>query len=138
VLTDLLRQLRRRRPQKVARHPFRDALAERLQRARDALRVTTAGQPRTFCTVRPDSDIDLVLLTKDITHYADNTWADGLSLGELTRARSWGPITERRFLTDAGLEVEINISSPAWANVDPVDPGTRQVDNRRRAAPARS
>jgi uncharacterized protein len=76
---------------------------------------------------RPDSDIDLVLLTEEIARYADNAWADELNLGTLTRVRSWGPITERRFLTDTGLEVEINIGSPDWANVAPVDPGTQQV-----------
>ena len=76
---------------------------------------------------RPDSDIDLVLLTKEVARYADNTWADELNLGELTRIQSWGAITERRFLTDTGLEVEINIGSPDWASVDPVDPGTHRV-----------
>ncbi|QYN32379.1 nucleotidyltransferase domain-containing protein [Pseudonocardia sp. DSM 110487] len=76
---------------------------------------------------RPDSDIDLVLLTDEITRYADNTWADELNLGKPTRVRPWGPITERRFRTNTGLEVEINISSLEWANAAPVDPGTRQV-----------
>jgi uncharacterized protein len=76
---------------------------------------------------RPDSDIDLVLLTDEITRYADDTWADELNLGEPTRVRPWGPITERRFLTNTGLEVEINIGSLEWANAAPVDPGTQQV-----------
>lgn len=76
---------------------------------------------------RPDSDVDLVLLTKEIARYADNTWADELNLGELTRVQSWGAITERRFLIAPALEVEINIGSPDWASVDPVDPGTRRV-----------
>jgi hypothetical protein len=76
---------------------------------------------------RPDSEIDLVLLTEEITSCAENTWADELNLGTSTRVRAWGPITERRFLTHTGLEVEINIGSPDWANVAPVDPGTQQV-----------
>ncbi|GLY90898.1 nucleotidyltransferase domain-containing protein [Actinoallomurus iriomotensis] len=75
----------------------------------------------------PGSDLDLILLTKETDRYADDTWADELNLGELTRVQSWGPITERRFLTDAGLEVELNIGSPDWARIDPVDPGTRRV-----------
>jgi uncharacterized protein len=75
----------------------------------------------------PDSDLDLILLTKEIDRYADDTWADELDLGELTRVQTWGPITERRFLTDTGLEVELNIGSPDWARIDPVDPGTRRV-----------
>ncbi|GAA3375461.1 hypothetical protein GCM10020367_43360 [Streptomyces sannanensis] len=76
---------------------------------------------------RPDSDIDLVLLTTDESQYSDNTWADKLALGKLIRTQSWGPISERRFATASGLEVEINIGSPDWAQTDPVDPGTRRV-----------
>lgn len=76
---------------------------------------------------RPDSDIDLVLLTTDQARYADNTWAHELALGELTRVQSWGAVTERRFQTTSGLNVEINIGSPGWASTDPVEPGTRRV-----------
>ena len=50
-----------------------------------------------------------------------------LAIGELIRIRSWGPITEQRFATTSGLEVEIDIGCPAWASVMPVDPGTRRV-----------
>jgi uncharacterized protein len=76
---------------------------------------------------RPDSDIDLVLLTTDESQYSDNAWAVELALGKLVRIQSWGPISERRFATASGLEVEINIGSPDWAQTDPVDPGTRRV-----------
>ncbi|RKT09644.1 nucleotidyltransferase-like protein [Streptomyces sp. 1114.5] len=76
---------------------------------------------------RPDSDIDIVLLTTDQTQYFNNTWADELALGELVRTQAWGPITERRYATTSGLEVEIGIGSPEWAQTDPVDPGTRRV-----------
>jgi predicted nucleotidyltransferase len=76
---------------------------------------------------RPDSDIDLVLLTTNHARYTDNTWAHELSLGDLTRVQSWGAVTERRFRTASGLEVEIGIGSPDWAGVDPIDPGTRRV-----------
>ncbi|MEV5205624.1 nucleotidyltransferase domain-containing protein [Streptomyces sp. NPDC053720] len=76
---------------------------------------------------RPDSDIDIVLLTTDQTQYINNTWANELALGELVRTQSWGPITERRYATASGLEVEIGIGSPEWARADPVDSGTRRV-----------
>ncbi|MFH8473717.1 nucleotidyltransferase family protein [Streptomyces sp. NPDC018000] len=76
---------------------------------------------------RPDSDIDIVLLTTDQTQYFNNSWADELALGELVRTQEWGPITERRYATASGLEVEIGIGSPEWAQTDPVDPGTRRV-----------
>jgi predicted nucleotidyltransferase len=76
---------------------------------------------------RPDSDIDLVLLTRDITQYANIAWADELALGDLIRTQSWGPITEQRFATTTGLEVEIGIGSPDWASINPIDPGTHRV-----------
>jgi uncharacterized protein len=77
---------------------------------------------------RPDSDVDLVLLTTDKTPYCDDiAWADELALGELVRAKEWGPITERRFAMASGLEVEIGIGPTDWAKTDPVDPGTRGV-----------
>jgi len=76
---------------------------------------------------RPDSDIDIVLLTTDQTRYLNDDWANELALGELVRTQSWGPITERRHATASGLEVEIGIGSPDWARPDPVDTGTHRV-----------
>lgn len=76
---------------------------------------------------RPDSDVDLVLLTTDEDRYADNAWTGDVGIGELIRVQSWGAVTERRFVTASGLEVEINIGSPDWARLDQVDPGTREV-----------
>ncbi|MFB7334073.1 nucleotidyltransferase domain-containing protein [Streptomyces adustus] len=77
---------------------------------------------------RPDSDIDIVLLTTDESRYLlENAWAMELGLGEPIRTRSWGPITERRCSTASGLEVELGIGSPSWAKTDPVDSGTHRV-----------
>ncbi|MGW1591389.1 nucleotidyltransferase domain-containing protein [Streptomyces sp. NPDC002386] len=77
---------------------------------------------------RPDSDIDVVLLTTEESQYLrEDAWAAELGLGELIRTQSWGPITERRYATTSGLEVELGIGSPTWANTDPVDHGTHRV-----------
>lgn len=73
---------------------------------------------------RPDSDVDLVLLSPDP---AAHTWIDELALGTEIRTQAWGIITERRFATPSGLEVEIGIGPPQWANTNPVDPGTHRV-----------
>jgi hypothetical protein len=79
-------------------------------------------------TARLGSDVDLVLLTTDVAGYLDDhRWAGELGLFELIRAKQWGPISERRFLTGSGLEIEFGIGSPSWADVDPVDPGTQRV-----------
>lgn len=77
--------------------------------------------------MRPDSDIDLVLLTTDEPRYSDNAWAKELGLRKLIRTQSWGPITERRYSTVSGLEIEFGIGSPTWANTNPLAPGTRRV-----------
>ena len=45
----------------------------------------------------------------------------------LVRTLQWGDITERRFALASGLEVEFGIGLPAWAAIDPVDPGTQRV-----------
>ncbi|HEX4226406.1 MAG TPA: nucleotidyltransferase domain-containing protein [Pseudonocardiaceae bacterium] len=76
---------------------------------------------------RPDSDIDFILLTRDIAQYADLAWANELAIGNLIRTQSWGAVTEYRFVTTTGLEVEIGIGHPDWAGVNPIDPGTHRV-----------
>ncbi|MGJ5752069.1 nucleotidyltransferase domain-containing protein [Streptomyces puniciscabiei] len=64
---------------------------------------------------RPDSDIDIVLLTTDGSRYLlEDAWTVEPGLGEVIRTQSWGPITERRCSTASGLEVELGIGSPAW------------------------
>ncbi|MET9502727.1 nucleotidyltransferase domain-containing protein [Streptomyces sp. NPDC006622] len=77
---------------------------------------------------RADSDVDLVVLT---TGPGRCTAEDGLvrelALGELIRNRAWGPVTEWRYVTASGLEVEVGIGSLDWARTDPVDAGTRRV-----------
>lgn len=59
--------------------------------------------------------------------YSDIAWADDLAIGELIRTRAWGPITERRFVTTTGLEVEIGIGHLDWASINPIDPGRQRV-----------
>jgi predicted nucleotidyltransferase len=75
--------------------------------------------------IRPDSDVDVVLLTTDIDVYEGNSWTGELRLGRLVRVQQWGLVVERRFVTNSGLEVEINIGGPNWA--DPAEPGTVRV-----------
>ncbi|MEU5182257.1 nucleotidyltransferase domain-containing protein [Streptomyces longwoodensis] len=77
---------------------------------------------------RPDSDVDLVLLTTDPSRYLlEDAWVADLRLGEVIRTRSWGPVTERRCRTASGLEVELALGPPEWARTGPVGPGTRRV-----------
>lgn len=76
---------------------------------------------------RPDSDVDLVVLTTVPEAYADDAWAAELGLGARIRTGQWGPVTEYRHRAADGLEVEIGVAHPDWARTDPVDAGTRRV-----------
>ncbi|MFH9554108.1 nucleotidyltransferase domain-containing protein [Streptomyces sp. NPDC017435] len=77
---------------------------------------------------RPDSDVDLVVLSTAPARYAeDDGWLRELALGEVLRVRGWGAVTEWRHVTASGLEIEMGIASSDWARTDPLDPGTRRV-----------
>ncbi|MDP9456711.1 MAG: nucleotidyltransferase domain-containing protein [Actinomycetota bacterium] len=77
---------------------------------------------------RFDSDVDIVLLTREPRRYLeDESWARELGGFRIVRTRRWGPTTERRFVLPSGLEVEAGIAPLSWAATDPVDPGTCRV-----------
>jgi predicted nucleotidyltransferase len=78
---------------------------------------------------REDSDVDLVVLTNHPAAYTQHDeWVTGLAPDStLVRTGDWGAVTERRLLLPSGLEVEVGFALPAWASVDPLDPGTRRV-----------
>jgi predicted nucleotidyltransferase len=73
---------------------------------------------------RMDSDVDIVILTPD---YAEAHVWTGLLGGEVVRLQEWGPLKEIRLRRPSGLEVEVGIAPPSWADTNPVDPGTRRV-----------
>ncbi|HEY0632915.1 MAG TPA: nucleotidyltransferase domain-containing protein [Thermoleophilaceae bacterium] len=80
------------------------------------------GQPQ------PHSDVDLVLLSTEPAQYVEHDeWVAELDPARLVRTASWGAITERRFALPSGVEVDLGVGSPAWASINPIDPGTRRV-----------
>lgn len=78
---------------------------------------------------RPDSDVDLVILTTQPEYYrADTTWQDALHLPiVMWQDEDYGALWSRRLTPEDGGEIEVGFTSPAWAKVDPLDEGTRQV-----------
>ncbi|HEY1315646.1 MAG TPA: nucleotidyltransferase domain-containing protein [Gaiella sp.] len=78
---------------------------------------------------RPESDVDLVVLTDDPPAYVErDDWVEALAPGsEGVRTADWGALVERRIRLPSGLEVEVGIGRPSWAAASPVDPGTRRV-----------
>jgi hypothetical protein len=77
---------------------------------------------------REDSDLDVVLLTESPQSYIDQDgWLTDLGGVRLTDPAQWGAVTERRFIMQSGLEIELSIGGTAWASIEPVDEGTLRV-----------
>jgi hypothetical protein len=75
------------------------------------------------------SDVDLVvLLDEPGPLLASDDWVGLFGEGAvLVRSESFGVVEERRLRRPDGLVVEVCVGVPAWAAVDPVDPGTASV-----------
>jgi predicted nucleotidyltransferase len=92
-------------------------------------------------TAKRGSDIDLVVLTTDPNRFRiDQTWPEAVDWGAIgARLAKWkdedyGPLWSRRlWLDDNRGEIEVGFAPPHWADVNPLDPGTRRViaDGRR-------
>jgi predicted nucleotidyltransferase len=80
-------------------------------------------------SAREDSDVDVVLLTDDVSVFleADGWIAEFAPAAELIRKAEWGAIAERRLRLPSGLEIELGVGPPSWAWTAPVDAGTRAV-----------
>ena len=79
-------------------------------------------------TAGPDSDLDLIVLSRAPADLLDRTdWHARFGRVELVRAVDFGAITERRLRRPSGLEIEVGIGHLDWASVAPLEPGTRQV-----------
>ncbi|SBV25121.1 Nucleotidyltransferase domain-containing protein [Micromonospora krabiensis] len=75
---------------------------------------------------RPDSDVDIVVLTDNQGYARVSVWTELLD-GRLVRSARWGPVREIRVRRTSGLDVEVGVAPVSWADTDPVDPGTRRV-----------
>lgn len=79
-------------------------------------------------TARPDSDVDLILLTAEPQTYQDDRrWLDVFGDVERVTEEDWGRVRSLRVVYRHGLEVEFGFSTPDWAQAAPVDPGTARV-----------
>ncbi len=76
---------------------------------------------------RPDSDIDLVVLTTDPRRYLDDI-SFAQQFGPIARwvEEDWGRVTSLRVWYEDGMEVEYGFTQPDWA-APPLDAGTRRV-----------
>lgn len=83
---------------------------------------------------RPDSDIDLVILTNDPERYRLNrSWLLDLDWALVGlpvigwRDADYGALWSRHITLADAVEVEFGFTTPAWAATAPIDVGTRQV-----------
>lgn len=76
-----------------------------------------------------DSDVDVVVLTDSERFAREESWVtDAVGQpGDLIRTGDWGALIERRVRLMSGFDVEFGFVEPSWADVDPIDAGTRQV-----------
>lgn len=77
---------------------------------------------------RPDSDLDIVLLTRDPGMFLrDTTWVSTFErAANIVDIEPYGKVTSVRALFDDGLEVEFGIAPADWAS-EPYDKGTEHV-----------
>ncbi len=79
-------------------------------------------------TARDDSDVDVILITVTPQRYLqDEQWFTTFGQVVQVQDEDWGLVQSRRVLYADGIEVEFGITTPQWANIDPVDDGTQRV-----------
>jgi uncharacterized protein len=83
---------------------------------------------------RPDSDIDLVLLTTDSRRFrADLLWVGAIDWRDVATGdinwsdEDYGVVWSRRILLGPGCEVELSFAPLSWAATAPLDARTRRV-----------
>ena len=76
---------------------------------------------------RPDSDLDLVVITSDPARYlADLSWTTRFGEVSHFQLEDYGKVTSVRVWYADGLEVEYGLTAEDWAAL-PLDEGTRAV-----------
>ena len=95
---------------------------------RDDVRAVALVGSRARGAARPDSDVDIVLLSTDPDKYVDGCdWIEALPGAALLDTRHWGVLTERRLVLPSGTEVDFGVAHPSWASTRPLDSGTARV-----------
>ena len=79
-------------------------------------------------TARPDSDVDVVIVTTNPSRYVvDTAWIQHFGEASPPEHEDYKMVQALRTTYSDGLEVEFGLTVPQWADTDPLDPGTRRV-----------
>ncbi|MBA3415704.1 MAG: nucleotidyltransferase domain-containing protein [Chloroflexia bacterium] len=77
---------------------------------------------------RPESDVDLLLVVRDVAGYlAFPAWLAAFGEPGDTAREAVGAAPSLRVWYADGPEVEFVVTTPAWCETEPVDPGTADV-----------
>ena len=77
---------------------------------------------------RPDSDIDLIILSEQVDILRSSEWLTALGSLRSVTTENWGILTAHRAIYERDGEVEVGVAPTSWAAI-PVDAGTFRVVN---------
>ena len=79
-------------------------------------------------TEREDSDIDLVIITRNPTWWLEtDEWLERFGGVKTVDLEDYGLVQSRRVRYENGIEVEFGITTDEWLNTAPIDEGSRRV-----------
>lgn len=79
-------------------------------------------------SAKPDSDIDLVIITDQPEIYLDDDkWIKNFGKVREIIEEDYKMVQAKRVFYDNGLEVEFGIATPEWTKVDQIYSGTKKV-----------
>ncbi|MER3552772.1 MAG: nucleotidyltransferase domain-containing protein [Meiothermus sp.] len=81
-------------------------------------------------TARPDSDMDLMLLVDEPELFRrEMAWLEEISISKPKRWQDedYGAAWSRRVFLEDNSQLEFTFSTPEWASISPLDPGTFRV-----------
>jgi len=109
---------------------FLDGVSRWATSEKDIDAVTLVG-PHAAGTARPDSDVDLIVLTANSSRYFnDVSWTKDFGT-VLTSAREhYESVKSVRVHYDGGLEVEFAFAPLEWADTEPPDADTMDIVSR--------
>ncbi len=107
----------------------KDFLQQFTARAKTRADILTVALVGSYArgTARPESDVDLVIITTDPAQYfTDVKWIAQFGEPARYQTEDYGLLTSLRVWYTDGLEVEYGLTDERWVAV-PLDAGTRQV-----------
>lgn len=84
-------------------------------------------------TANPDSDIDLLIVTKDKENFKKTTWIKELNFATIHdyimhyEDQKYGRVWSRHVFLESGTEIEFSFADSSWADIEPLDIGTQKV-----------